>query len=179
MTLRLSLRDGTDDLHEALDERLGRFDLGDEADYRAFLRIHARVLPPVERALEDGGIAGILVDWDSHRRAPLIQRDLAALGETMPPPVSSPPLEGAAELLGTAYVIEGSRLGSRFLSKRVGGAMPAEYLTAAGQQKAWPDLLDALDQAGLAPVERDRAVAAARACFGLFLNATDEAQADG
>lgn len=175
MTLRQALKAGTDDLHDALDERLGRFDLGDEADYRAFLNIHARVLPPVERALEDGGIGTILADWESHRRAPLLQRDLAALGDAMPAPLEVPALIGAAELLGTAYVVEGSRLGSRFLSRRVGGAMPAEYLIAAGQQKAWPALLDALDKAGLTPVDGDRALAAARACFGLFLNATNEA----
>ena len=175
MTLRQALRRGTEDLHEALDERLGRFDLGDPADYRAFLKIHARVLPPVERALEEGGIAAILADWESHRRAPLLQRDLAALGEAMPLPVDVAAVEGAPALLGTAYVVEGSRLGSRFLSRRVGGAMPAEYLIAAGQQKAWPALLDALDKAGLAPADGDRALAAARACFGLFLNATNEA----
>lgn len=179
MTLRQALRQGTDDLHEALDGRLGRFDLGLEADYRAFLAIHARVLPPIERALEQGGIANILADWDDHRRAPLLERDLAALGDTMPPPVPVPGLTGPGELLGTAYVIEGSRLGSLFLSKRVGGAMPAEYLNAAGQQKAWPALLHALDQASLPPAEPGRALAAARASFGLFLDAADEAPANG
>ena len=179
MTLRQALREGTDDLHEALDERLGRFHLDDNAGYRTFLKIHAQVLPPIERALDEGGIAAILTDWDSHRRAPLIQRDLAALGEAMPAQIDVPALEGAGELLGTAYVIEGSRLGSRFLSRRVGDAMPAEYLIAAGQQRAWPALLDALDRADLAPADHDRAIAAARACFGLFLGATNEALADG
>ena len=179
MTLRQALRQGTDDQHEALDERLGRFDLGDPADYRAFLKIHARVLPPVERALEEGGIAAILADWESQRRAPLLQRDLAALGEAMPLPVDVAALEGAPALLGTAYVVEGSRLGSRFLSRRVGGAMPAEYLIASGQQKAWPDLLDALEQASLTTDEGDRALSAARTCFALFLSATDEALANG
>jgi heme oxygenase len=179
MKLRHKLRQGTDDLHEALDARLGRFDLAQGKDYRAFLKVHARVLPPVEQALDEGGIAAILDDWQAHRRAPLIERDLAAMGEAMPAPVDASAIRGDGELLGTAYVIEGSRLGSRFLSRRVGGAMPAEYLNAAGQQKAWPALLDALDRAELAPPELERALAAARACFALFLAATDEALADG
>lgn len=179
MTLRQTLKSRTDDVHEELDALLGCFDLAGRDDYRAFLRVHARVLPAVERALEEGGIAEILPDWDSHRRTPLIERDLAALGEPMPSPISVTAPAGRGELLGTAYVIEGSRLGSRFLARRVGDAMPAEYLTAAGQQRAWPALLHALDQAELAPAEMDRAVSAARACFALFLSATSEALADG
>ena len=179
MTLRQTLRTRTDDLHEELDSLLGRFDLGHRSEYREFLITHARVLPAVERALEQGGIAGILPDWDAHRRAPLLERDLAALGETLPEPIAVAPASGTPELLGTAYVIEGSRLGSRFLAKRVGDAMPAEYLHAAGQQRAWPALLTALDDAELAPAEVDRAVEAARGCFALFLRAAEEVRADG
>jgi heme oxygenase (biliverdin-IX-beta and delta-forming) len=141
--------------------------------------VHARVLPAVERALEQGGIVDILTDWENHRRTPLIERDLAALGEEMPPPLALPAVAGSGNLLGTAYVIEGSRLGSRFLAKRVGDAMPAEYLTAAGQQRAWPALVRALDQAELGPADTDRAVSAARDCFTLFLAATNQALADG
>jgi heme oxygenase (biliverdin-IX-beta and delta-forming) len=179
MNLRHALKSRTDDLHAELDSLLGRFDLADRDQYRAFLHIHARVLPAVERALEQGGIADILPDWEAHRRTPLLERDLVALGQRMPSPLAPPTLAGRGELLGTAYVIEGSRLGSRFLAKRVGDAMPSEYLTAAGQQQAWPALLQALDHAELASAETDRAVNAARACFALFLATTAEAHAHG
>jgi heme oxygenase len=179
MTLRQTLRTRTDDLHEELDALLGRFDLGRRSEYREFLTIHARVLPAVEQALEQAGIATILPDWEAHRRAPLLERDLAALGESLPEPITVSPASGIPELLGTAYVVEGSRLGSRFLAKRVGKAMPAEYLHAAGQQRAWPALLSALDDAELAPAQVDRAVAAARGCFTLFLRAAQEVRADG
>lgn len=179
MTLRTALKSGTDDLHEELDALLGRYDLAQPDDYRAFLRIHARVLPPIEGALDEGGIADVLADWDRHRRAPLIAGDLAALGEEMPPPQPVPALNNRAQILGTAYVIEGSRLGSRFLAKRVGEAMPAEYLNAAGQQQAWPALLKALDRADFTPAETAEAIVAARACFGLFLGATADVPAHG
>jgi heme oxygenase (biliverdin-IX-beta and delta-forming) len=179
MNPRQALKQATEALHEALDERLGAFDLGDESEYRAFLKVHGRVLPPFERALEEGGIAELIADWKNHRRAPLIERDLAALAEPMPAPVHVPALEGPPDLLGTAYVIEGSRLGSRYLAKRVGGAMPAEYLNARGHQRAWPAYLSALDEAGFAPADLDRAQAAAQACFAEFLRATDKALGDG
>ena len=179
MTLRHRLKSRTDDLHEELDALLGSFDLAAAGNYRTFLQVHARIVPPVEQALEQGGIAQILPDWESHRRTPLLEKDLAALGVSFPAPLSVPPLKGPPALLGTAYVIEGSRLGSRFLAKRVGDAMPANYLNAAGQQKAWPALLSALDRSDLGAPEQERAVDAARACFAMFLSATREALTHG
>jgi heme oxygenase len=175
MSLRQALKAGTSDLHEDLDARLGRYDLADAEDYRTFLMVQARVLPAIEQALEEGGIGSIVADWSDHLRAPLIERDLEALGAAMPPPIAVPHIAGAPQLLGTAYVIEGSRLGSRYLARRVGTAMPAEFLNATGQQKAWPALLNALDRLDFSPSDSRSAVAAARVCFALFLAAAHEA----
>lgn len=175
MRARAALKAATDDLHGELDGLLGRLDLSRPDDYRAFLAIQARVLPPVEQALTDGGIAALVEGWPAHRRASLLASDLEALGEPLPVPAAVPRIDGAPALLGTAYVIEGSRLGGRFLAREVGAGMPAEFLRAPEQKAAWPAVLAALDRLDFSPSDLDKAIGAARNCFALFLCVTREA----
>jgi heme oxygenase len=170
---RLALKAATDDVHRELDERLSRLDLACSADYRRFLAFHARTVPPFEEALAAAGASRLIDDWDSGRRAEAIETDLAALGEPMPKPVAVAPIRGLAELLGTAYVIEGSRLGGKVLRRRVGTGLPASFL-GHSRHTPWPAVVAALDRLLYSDQLLAEAQATARRCFGLFLSTARE-----
>ncbi|WP_421997746.1 biliverdin-producing heme oxygenase [Reyranella sp.] len=173
-SLRDLLRRSTADLHAALD--LGLSPLFDEGErgYRSFLASSARALLPLEAALEAGGIDRVLPDWPARSRRACLLEDLAALGiPTEDGPAGPGRIEGEAALLGTAYVLEGSRLGARQLvrlvlaHRRPGGA-GTRYLSHGADRPLWRSFLEILERSLPARREPQRTVAAARAAFGLF-----------
>src|SRR5690348_326497 len=140
MKTRFALKAATDDVHRELDERLSRLDLARPDDYRQFLRVQARTVPPIEAALAAGGLGDLVNGWANARRTAALEADLATLGEPMPEPAASPAVTTVAELLGTAYVLEGSRLGGRVLREQVGEGLPTCFLAADGTLGAWPGI---------------------------------------
>jgi heme oxygenase len=174
MTTRFALRAATDDIHRELDDRLSRLDLSEAADYRRFLRIHARAVPPVEDALARAGLDALVSGWCAGRRGPAIESDLAALGVEMPPPAMPPAIDGVGELLGTAYVLEGSRLGGRVLRRRVADGLPASFLSEP-ESNPWPALIAVMDRHLYSDALIGEATGAARRCFALFLDVASEA----
>ena len=176
MTPRFALKAATDDLHAELDGRLSRLNLANEDDYRRFLRFHGRTVPSVEENLADGGLDELIPGWSGWRRTPAIMADLAALGEPVPALSGLPKNNSRAELLGTAYVLEGSRLGGRILRKRVGNQLPVSFLDQTGSNEAWPALIAVLDRSLYSESLLKDAKAAARRCFTLFLDVAREAR---
>ena len=172
MTPRFALRAATNELHSKLDESLSRLDLGEVDGYRRFLRFHGRTVPPIEDALAGGGIGSLLPEWDRSRRTPSIVADLSALDEPMPAPVDQPSPRSVAELLGMAYVLEGSRLGGRILRNRVGKDLPISFLAQSGTMTVWPALIAVLDRHLDSELMITEAATAARSCFSSFLSAT-------
>ena len=168
MATRLALKAATDDIHRELDERLSRLDLASAADYRRFLGFHAQTVPPFEEALAAAGASELIDDWDAGRRTAAIATDLAALGEPMPAPITVPPIRCTAELLGTAYVLEGSRLGGRVLKRRVGDGLPSSFLGHSGHAH-WSAVVATLDRHLYSDDLIGEAKAAARNCFRIFL----------
>lgn len=175
MSARFALKAATDDLHRQLDERLSRLDLKQSADYLRFLDLHARVVPPIEDSLDVGGLDEVVQGWSSARRSPALASDVAALGRPMPSPVEFPDLQDVPALLGTAYVLEGSRLGARVVVKRVRDDCPATFLGGQGDARIWRDVIAALDQSLYSRSLIGEATAAARRCFALFLSVAHEA----
>ncbi len=173
MATRLALKAATDDIHRELDERLSRLDLASTADYRRFLGFHAQTIPPFEEALAAAGASRLIDDWEAGRRSAAIETDLSALGEPMPAPIAVPPIRGTAELLGTAYVLEGSRLGGRVLKRRVGNGLPSSFL-GHSSHAPWSAVVATLDRHLYSDELVGEAKAAARHCFGMFLNAARE-----
>ncbi|QNM83535.1 biliverdin-producing heme oxygenase [Sphingomonas sabuli] len=174
MTPRQALKAATDDVHHLLDTMLSGLTLSNPADYRRFLLIQARVVPPLERALDAFGMADHVPGWAEHRRAGLLQQDLAQLGEPMPAEVRIDPFETLGQALGAAYVLEGSRLGGRILERNVGPEMPTTFLHPKEQKAAWPALVDTIDT-GLYADGLEEAKSAARQCFVAFLGVAREA----
>ena len=175
MTARFALKAATDDIHRELDERLSTLDLTAEGDYRRFLDFHARTVPAVEASLAVGGLGDMVEGWYAGRRSDAIAADLAALGEPMPKPVEPPAFAGVGDLLGAAYVLEGSRLGGRVLERRVGPGLPKAFLKGDGSLGPWPALIAVMDRLLYSDSLVSEAKTAARRCFTLFLTVAHEA----
>jgi heme oxygenase len=166
-----ALRDATAAQHDRVDAAFGGFDLADRASYRAFLAAHADVVLPLEAALDP--VAGrILADWPERKRGHLLREDLAFLrpsgeirGSEAP---ELPDLSSDAAIAGTLYVLEGSRLGGRFLARRLPAGFPRAYLDAHQSAAKWQHLLGLLDKALYDPIALQTALAAADAVFAAF-----------
>jgi heme oxygenase len=109
------LRAATEALHAEVDVRFsGPFD-ADKNAYSAFLTALACVVPPLERALEQGGVESLFPDWPLRRRSAALLRDLDILHVPMPAAKRVGVTRDEARLFGRLYVLEGSRLGGRLL----------------------------------------------------------------
>jgi heme oxygenase len=117
VTLRARLREACADAHHQLDARLGVLDLRRLQDYRLFLEINAAALLPLEAALVSARVERLFPDWDRRSRSDAILADIARLGGIVRPS-STPEALGSGGILGTMYVLEGSRLGARVLLRR-------------------------------------------------------------
>ena len=167
------LRSRTRAAHEAVDRRYGGFDLGAASGYAAFLAAQAPALLATEGALATAGSADLLPDWPARRRGPAMLADFDRLDLARPVPPQLR-LAGPDALFGAAYVLEGSRLGARLLSARVGPSVPAAatgFLRHGQGERLWPDFLAALDRHDARGADIETAGAAAEAVFGLFLDA--------
>jgi len=171
--LRLRLREATAPLHERVDAAYSEFDLGRPEDYRRFLRAHARALRAAETALEQAGIATLLMDWPARARRHALLDDLADLDCQAPVALPAPELSEIASCWGAAYVLEGSRLGGQVLARRVRQAdptAPVRYLEHGDVARLWPTFLSRLEQQASASSWAPM-LAAAEATFGLFASA--------
>lgn len=165
-----TLRRATAAAHDEVDAIFSRADLTSAAGYRAFLSAQARAHLPVEAALETAGVERVIRDWPERRRAALLRADLEDLGEAagFGP---APTFADAAEVVGAAYVLEGSRLGGALLKRSVTDGLPTRFLDAPARAGAWRTLLLRLDEVLTGPADVDRAVIAAQDVFTLFARA--------
>jgi heme oxygenase len=163
-----ALREGTRDAHEALDGLFARFDLSDAAGYAAFLSAHAQALLPLEAALDAAGADRVMPDWPARRRGALLIADLAALGIAPPAPGTVPPLDSPAAIAGALYVVEGSRLGGKFLARQVASDLSKHYLSPHQASGMWTKLLAQIDTLLYDASRQSIAIETARAVFATF-----------
>lgn len=174
MSARFALKAATKDAHERLDRRIARLDLADRADYATFLSIHGAVLPALEDALADGGLGQMVPKWSEYRRSEALRCDLSAMGADCPAPQPLPPLHSTEELLGAAYVLEGSRIGGQYLAREVPAGFPAAFLRGQGNLGPWPELIAVMEDALSTPQQLNQASAAALAVFDAYARAADD-----
>ena len=138
LSLRDLLRFRTAEAHARIDGLFGSCDLGSRAGYERFLMAQSVAWESWSPVLDER----------SQSRARALRGDLAMLG--VPVPRSLPILMPAALSLGHRYVIEGSRLGSAFLLRRLGSMAPelarqaSAYLEESAKIEAWRELSTAL-----------------------------------
>lgn len=182
--LRWQLRQATQDLHAEADSLGSRFDLGQPAGYAAFLQAHALALPGLEAACGAALPRDQWPDWPARCRSTALLADLAQLGVAPPAPLPVPRAADAAEALGMAYVLEGSRLGNGMLLRQLRAAAPAlpsAYLAHdpqavspdgwPGAAPGWPGFLARLEAALPEPAHWPAAEHGARRAFLTFLAA--------
>jgi len=179
--LRDRLRAATTDSHAALDATVSDWRLQSAAGYGAFLSASAAALYPLEHALERAGVADWLPDWPVRARRAALARDLAALGLNAPirqPAEVASPAFGA----GLLYVLEGSRLGARFLCRQVRAAdadLPLAYLAHGEGHDLWRSFLTWLDAIPKVGFRTDAAEAGARYGFQYFSDAFERFASSG
>jgi heme oxygenase (biliverdin-IX-beta and delta-forming) len=169
-----ALRAGTAQAHDRVDAAFAAFDLTDRDSYAAFLRAHADVVFPLEATLPGERVTP---DWEERKRGALLKEDLAFL----PRPVRPEPVEGPASasdalganadlsaIAGALYVLEGSRLGGRFLVRQVPHGFPRAYLDADQAPEKWRNLLDRLETILYQPAALQSALTAAHQVFAAF-----------
>jgi heme oxygenase len=176
--LRDRLRDATAAAHRELDAQMSAFDLSVFSGYRRFLQASAGALLPLEAALVEAGIDRLFPDWPERARSEVIAADLDRLAREAHATVSVSPLTRSG-MIGTMYVLEGSRLGAKFLLKTVADAADPRiseataYLSHGAGKRLWQSFLAKL--ASEEACDEDEVIAAARGAFAAFELAADRA----
>jgi heme oxygenase len=146
--------------------------------YRRFLQASAGALLPLEAALVQAGVATMFPDWLERARSAAIAADLGQLGSAAQSTVSVPPLTRSG-MLGTLYVLEGSRLGAKFLLKAVADAgdprigEATAYLSHGAGKRLWQSFLAQLQNEE--DCDADETIESARVAFAAFEQAADRA----
>jgi heme oxygenase (biliverdin-IX-beta and delta-forming) len=159
------LRQATLESHKRVDLAVSKLRLEDAADYGAFLNLHYSVLQllkPNWRSEDDADFRCFAVCLDE---------DLRAIGVARPKlPLGSPALASPPGKLGLAYVIRGSRLGSKLLRQRVAANFATSYFDCP-VTVAWPVFLRQLDELpeAVAPMAEAEVIEGAQQTFELFL----------
>jgi heme oxygenase len=178
-TLRTLLKEATATQHKRLDGVLAAFDLQTLTGYRRFLEINAAALIPLERAMVAGGVNELLPDWQRRARTGAILADLAAVGGTARP-LAQPELGRLLDLLGTLYVLEGSRLGAAYLIKHIRRSTDPRvhdataYLGHGAGEQLWPGFVALLEDYADELADPDEIAQPAQRAFELFIAAASQ-----
>lgn len=175
--IRDKLKAATAASHHALDEQLSALDLTIGAHYRRFLQANAAALLPLEAALRKAGVAGMFGDWPQRARSAAIAADLDLLGGSVTVlPMPAEPLDRCG-VLGTLYVLEGSRLGAAYLVRiadasadpRVRAA--TRYLRHGAGQGLWRSFLARLERELVSVDDEHLMIVSAQQAFAMFAKA--------
>ncbi|MEP7313935.1 MAG: biliverdin-producing heme oxygenase [Pseudomonadota bacterium] len=174
------LRTATWPAHQRLDKRIDfKARLATAGTYRAHVAQMWGFYVGLEPSLGRGGLRHYLSDYESRHKAPLLERDLIAMGvertavAQYPRSDFTPDFEDPASAFGCAYVLEGATLGGRFLlplvQTRLGltAENGAAFLASYGEfvQERWRAFGAALDVCCAPERRRIRAAEAASATF--------------
>jgi heme oxygenase (biliverdin-IX-beta and delta-forming) len=178
--IRDRLKQATAEAHRDLDGRLGALDLSKLEGYRRFLEISAAALLPLEAALEAAGVAAIFSDWPWRSRRAAIAADLARVGGSLRALENEPALTRNT-VFGTMYVLEGSRLGAKYLLRTVTLSadpvisLATAYLGHGAGQHFWQSFVHTLGHEPFKPGDESEIIAGAHAAFSIFARSADRA----
>lgn len=179
-SLRLRLRHETRESHAALDATFApMLETADYPSYRRFIRVSHACHAAIEARLDAGPLPQLMVDWAERSRMPALETDRRAMGiEPLPVPdfALSPHDRGGA--FGAAYVLEGSRVGAKFIARRMREAAaaaqwPGSSFTFVTSEPAhrFQDFTAVLDEQTFDDIEIASCCAAADRAFRLFADA--------
>jgi heme oxygenase len=177
------LKRETQGSHVALERRVDLMNrLRTPAQYRKLLEAFYGLYCPLEAELKrvQPGLREWLPDIEGRMRTEALRLDLRVLGNTVPgelPAAAVPPLDSAAQQIGCLYVLEGSRLGGKFIAQAVadslgytagnGGAFFSGYGSETG--KWWARFRASVEShASSHPEDQAGIIQAANGTFELF-----------
>jgi heme oxygenase len=148
------------------------------SDYRAYLERTMGFYEPVEARLAELGVWEALgLDPAVRQKIELLDRDITLLGgqKSLVALCASPPqLASLGEAVGAAYVLEGSTLGGRVISRHVQGClgphMPRRFLECYGAKTGenWQTFRSALSRFAKTRELENEVIAGAKKTFGSF-----------
>lgn len=159
------LRRETAALHDAVDREVEQIDASTAKGARALCRYLHRGNLTVEAALERANVHRILPEWPSRKCAGLLGDRAPTLDGQGPHALE---FQGESEVWGALYVMEGSRLGSKFLARRYAPLAKHPYFIAALADRFWPIFLARLGEAHATLEKKDALLSGARRAFGAF-----------
>ncbi|WP_279481972.1 biliverdin-producing heme oxygenase [Aureimonas sp. SK2] len=153
----------------------GMFNDATGAQYKRFIAMNLAAHEAIEPVLAQSPI-GLRVDEGDAGRLDAARRDAAELRiEAAPAPEFPLPRPDLFEAFGIGYVLEGSRLGAKYMSRAIkrdrdvnGGSWPTAYLEASSDARPFTRLLDRMAAEPSDEADIRRAVAAADATFRYF-----------
>jgi heme oxygenase len=177
---RRSLQNATAILHQMVEQCFTPRRMTRDA-YIQYLMMN-RPLASIEPALEAGRVHRVLPDWDMRHRRFFLASDMDAMGipagETRVIAIS----DDIGTLLGWSYVLEGSRLGARFILKGLESTRDQEligatrFLRHGAGMNLWTTFTVALSRIDNDPLAIESACEAARAAFSYFKTVTESSQ---
>lgn len=166
--------------HAAIEGATGVMDPGLSLEaYRAYLERTLGFYQVVESQLRQLGVwEALSLRADEREKLPLLAEDIVLLGNIEPASIRScnapPVFASTAEAIGGAYVLEGSTLGGRVISRHVqslfGADVPRSFLECYGAEtgEKWQAFRAALTRFASSRELEDGMIAGARETFGAF-----------
>jgi len=174
---RRSLRNETAILHETVERHFAPGRMTCDA-YTRYLMMN-QPLASIEPALEAAGIHRVLPDWDIRQRRFALASDMDAMGIATREPRAIAISDDIGTLLGWTYVLEGSRLGARFILKGIEATRDqaligaTRFLRHGAGMDLWTTFTAILSRIDNDPSAIEAAGDAARAAFGCFKAVTE------
>jgi heme oxygenase len=181
------LKAKTAQTHAALEEELlpHLHGIRSVKDYSKILKVFYGFFKPLEMAIEPFLGTHQLRDWHLRRKANFIQQDLAYLEEARGPfPFATdlPSINNTASAFGALYVLEGSTLGGRHITRMIQQSLPEaaggiQFFSGYGEATStmWKTFQGALNSFAADNVTQEIVIAAADETFikfGLWIQQT-------
>lgn len=179
-TLHERLKQATAIDHQAVEDRVDLMGIDSLARYQRVLVAFHGFWPGIEVRINAALPSDLQVEWAPRWRAARLLADLLALGGESPTEVAAlpvckdwPAITNQAEALGALYVVEGSSLGARHISRhlqaRLGldAASGASFFAGHGEQTGpwWLRFKAVLEQRLITPEQQALAVQGACQTF--------------
>ncbi|EUK19379.1 MULTISPECIES: biliverdin-producing heme oxygenase [Commensalibacter] len=153
--LTSSLRNRTKSVHGKLDEHLMGMGLfSDKEKYKIFLTLQYYIHRDADHLYSNSNLSAIIPNLHLRNRFVKVKEDMQDLGVTIPSPIQPPVITNTSSAIGSLYVVEGSKLGAKYLLHHVGmiglsDEYGARHLGAdsEGRGTSWRSFQSAIDSA--------------------------------
>lgn len=180
--MRQLLKEHTASAHNALDRLVSSFDLSTSAGYEALLAMHARIVPSVEKWLCFTDAFWQIPDANIRLRTNSLIDDMHALHLASPDAINMSLFNDPGSVAGLAYVLEGSRVGAKFISHRVTSEVPSAPVTFIRHGEGfglWGSFTDWLDRQTWSESAETNACAAADKLFAAYIDSASRQKPSG